>query len=195
MPAIGAFKPGDTIDVPKILIPGQETDNPNTLGDERQLRTVPEPYTLPDYDQDGSPDEAAPEPQNPSVPTASSDPPPSGESGEGGGSQPTDDDIWSELDEINNPLPEISAEARAIANGHAYNEHREEFPEIETQDEFARLINEIMNSPSEVKQLSNGRTAYWDDISNTLVITAPGVTEGGTAFRPTAGKEYFNNLR
>ena len=150
----------------------------------------------------------APEPQNHSVPTASSNPPepspepspspsPIGSEAEDSGNNNPDiidDDIWSELDELNNPTPEILQKAQAIANGHAFNDHGGEFPEIETRKEFAQLIDDIMNNPSEVKHLSNGRTAYWDDTSNTLVITDPGDIDGGTVFRPTDGKNYFDRL-
>jgi filamentous hemagglutinin len=141
---------------------------------------------------DGTADSAEPEPQNPNVPRASGS---SGTEGSGGGdSQQTDDDIWQELDELNNPTPEILREAQAIANGHAFNDHRGEFPEIENREEFAQLIDDIMNNPSEVKPLSNGRTAYWDATSNTLVIKDPGDIDGGTAFRPTERKNYFDRL-
>lgn len=102
--------------------------------------------------------------------------------------------MWSDLDEINNPPSEISQEAQAIANGHAFNDHRAEFPESANRYEFAQLINDIMNNPSEVKRLSNRRTAYWYAASNTLVIKDPGDIDGGTAFRPSDGKSYFERL-
>jgi len=111
-----------------------------------------------------------------------------------GGSQPSDDDMWCDLDRLNNPTPEVSQEAQAIANGHAWNDHYLEFPEVHSQEEFARLIDGVMNNASEEKQLSNGRTVYWDTQSTTVVIKDPGDVDGGTAFRPTGGKDYFDNL-
>lgn len=212
MPLVKVFRPGDTVNVPTIVIPGQNTDDPNTLEDDRRLKTVPGPYTpLPDYDHDldgdpnpsdpdddndGEPDTSDPEPQNPSVTTANSNPPdpePS-PSGGSGSNQPTDDQ-WADLKEFNDPATKISSEAQAIANGHAFNDHRFEFPEINTREEFAQLIDDIRNSPSsEIKRLERDRVAYWDDSSGTLVIEDPGDTDGGTAFRPHDGRVRFDTL-
>jgi pyocin large subunit-like protein len=117
-----------------------------------------------------------------------------GESEETNVSQPIENDIWLELDEYNNPTPEILPEAQAIANGHAYNEHIEDFPGIETRSEFAQFINNLINNPSEVKPLNRGRTAYWDDTTDTVIIVDPSDIDGGTAFKPTGGKDYFDTL-
>jgi hypothetical protein len=43
----------------------------------------------------------------------------------------------------------------------------------------------------EMRTLSNGRTAYWYD--GTVVIRNPGAADGGTAYRPTDGYDYFVN--
>ena len=48
---------------------------------------------------------------------------------------------------------------------------------------------------SDVKQLSKGRSAYWNDQEKMVVIRDPKSPDGGTAFRPTNGKAYFNNLK
>ena len=52
-----------------------------------------------------------------------------------------------------------------------------------------------MGNPRAVRNLSNGRVAYWDNASGTVVIRNPGAIDGGTAFKPTQGKIYFDNLR
>lgn len=91
MPKGGTLDPGDTVKAPKIVIPGQEWDNPNTLGDDRRLKTVPGEHArpvVPDFDHDSDPDETDadddndgviepydPEPRNPYIPSASSEPP------------------------------------------------------------------------------------------------------------------------
>jgi len=83
-----------------------------------------------------------------------------------------------------------------VANGHAYNLHvidRGEFPEINNRQEFADLIDDIIQRPDENKALTGGRHAYWKD--DTVVITNPRDPDGGTAFRPTRGKAYYDNLR
>lgn len=89
--------------------------------------------------------------------------------------------------------------AEQIANGHAFDKHVHEQNEfggsIETRQQFANLIENILNHPSAVRQLSNGRSAYWDDASGVVVIRNPNAADGGTAFRPANGRSYFNNLR
>jgi filamentous hemagglutinin len=89
--------------------------------------------------------------------------------------------------------------AEEIASGHAFDKHvidQDEFGgTITTQQQFADQIENILNNPSATKQLSNGRFAYWDDSSGMVVIRNPNAADGGTAFKPTNGKAYFNNLR
>jgi filamentous hemagglutinin len=96
--------------------------------------------------------------------------------------------------QLNNQLA-----AEEIANGHAFDKHvidQNEFGDtITTQQQFATQIENILNNPSATKQLSNGRSAYWDDTSGMVVIRNPNAADGGTAFKPTNGKAYFNGLR
>jgi hypothetical protein len=92
----------------------------------------------------------------------------------------------------------ISPEAEQIASGHAFDKHvvgQGEYPEYSTREEFARHIDDVIKNPSESKPLSNGRSAYWDESSDTVVITNPNDPHGGTAFRPSQGKAYYENLR
>lgn len=88
--------------------------------------------------------------------------------------------------------------AEEIAGGHAYGKHvikQGEFPGITSPKQFAGEIERIMTNPSEMRHLSGGRTAYWDNATNTVVIRNPAAADGGTALRPTAGKSYFDNLK
>lgn len=94
MPAGGILNPGDKVNAPTIVIPGQETDDPNTPADERLLKKEHGFFTFPgnpDFDKDGIPDATDldndndgivntndPEPYNPNVPFASSSPDQSG---------------------------------------------------------------------------------------------------------------------
>jgi filamentous hemagglutinin len=48
---------------------------------------------------------------------------------------------------------------------------------------------------ADAKALSGGRTAYWDSATETVVIHNPRAVDAGTAFRPTNGRSYFDNLR
>jgi len=88
---------------------------------------------------------------------------------------------------------QAAADAEKIANGHAFLKHAGEFGNI-TKNEFKELIQETITNPSEVKSLANGRTAYWNESEQTVVIKNPNAADGGTAFQPKAGKAYFDNL-
>ena len=96
-----------------------------------------------------------------------------------------DDDLWGELDNLNNP--EITVQdpsASQIANGHAYDFHKDDFPGVQSRDEFAREIEGIINNPTASKQLSGGRYAYLDENKQIVVITNPRDLDGGTAYKP-----------
>jgi hypothetical protein len=94
MPQAGVLNPGDKINAPTIVIPGEETDDPNTPADERLLKKEHGFFTFPgnpdfdkdgipdasdsDDDNDGTPDSSDPQPYNPNIPFASSSPDQSG---------------------------------------------------------------------------------------------------------------------
>ncbi|MBX3373176.1 MAG: hypothetical protein KF817_05020 [Phycisphaeraceae bacterium] len=85
--------------------------------------------------------------------------------------------------------------AQEIAGGHAFGKHAGEFADlgIQTRQQFASHIENIMNYPSATRALSNGRTAFWDNATGTVVIRNPSAVDGGTAFRPTTGMSYFTD--
>jgi filamentous hemagglutinin len=88
--------------------------------------------------------------------------------------------------------------AEEIAGGHAYGKHvikQGEFPGITSPKQFAEEVERVMTNASEVRNLSGGRTAFWDNSTGTVVIRNPAAVDGGTAFKPTAGKAYFDNLK
>jgi len=81
-----------------------------------------------------------------------------------------------------------------ISGGHAFQKHvldQAEFPGITTRQQFAGHIEDVVLN-GEMRTLSGGRTSYWQD--GTVVIRNPGHVDGGTAFRPTSGYDYFLNL-
>jgi filamentous hemagglutinin len=43
--------------------------------------------------------------------------------------------------------------------------------------------------------LSGGRTAYYDESTNTVIIVNPKAIDDGAAFRLVNGRAYFDNLR
>jgi filamentous hemagglutinin len=79
-----------------------------------------------------------------------------------------------------------------ISGGHAFQKHvidQAEFPGITTRQQFAaRIENVVLNG--EPRTLANQRSAY-----GTVVIRNPKAADGGTAFRPTNGCDYFLGLQ
>jgi RHS repeat-associated protein len=95
------------------------------------------------------------------------------------------------------PFKGISSEAKAIAAGHAFSKHGGEFADIgiNTEEQFAKHIERVMTNPTATRDLEKGRVAYWDAQSGTVVIHDPNSLDGGTAFIPTRGLDYFNGLK
>lgn len=82
-----------------------------------------------------------------------------------------------------------------IAGGHAFDAHvvkAGEFPGITTRSEFAARIESVVTN-GESRELLRGRTAYWQ--GDTVVIRDPASLDGGTAFVPTGGYNYFLGLK
>ena len=82
--------------------------------------------------------------------------------------------------------------SESIANGHAWVRHKKQFPEFSNSKELQQHVAKIIKKPSDFKTLQNGRKAYWDDKSKTMVITNPKDLDGGTIFKPSSGKKYFD---
>jgi len=86
-----------------------------------------------------------------------------------------------------------------IANGHAFEKHVTQQAEyqnlgITNRAQFAKHIDSVITNPTATKNLVRGRTAFWDEASGTIVIRDPKSLDGGTAFRPKAGRKYFDDL-
>jgi len=87
------------------------------------------------------------------------------------------------------------ATLKSIANGHAYQKHvvtQKEYPEITSKDAFFTLIKGVTANPTAIKNMPKGKTAYWGEGAKTIVIVDPNNADKGTAFRPTAGRAYFD---
>ncbi len=63
MPEGGRLKPGDKVNAPINIIPGQQVDDPNTPVDERLPTKISGSYTNPDPDPNSPPPEPEPEPE------------------------------------------------------------------------------------------------------------------------------------
>jgi filamentous hemagglutinin len=84
--------------------------------------------------------------------------------------------------------------SKEIAGGHAFEKHAAEFG-FKSQSEMAAHIENVMAKPTAVRNLSRGRTAYWDDATQSIVIRNPSAADGGTAFKPIEGRAYFETLK
>lgn len=81
-----------------------------------------------------------------------------------------------------------------ISGGHAFEKHvvqAGEFPGIATRAQFAQHIEDVVYNGT-MRPLKRGRTAYWQN--GTVVIRNPRAADGGTAFRPKNGYDYFLGL-
>ena len=92
------------------------------------------------------------------------------------------------------------ATAEEIAGGHAFDKHvvqKGEYRDlgITTREEFSKHIKDVVSNPTSFRELNGGRSAFWDEASGTVVIKNPSAVDGGTAFRPTNGRAYFDDLR
>jgi len=85
--------------------------------------------------------------------------------------------------------------AQRIASGHAWLDHRRDFVDLTDESEFAGLVLRILTAPTDERSLLRGRTAYWDDLSGTIVILTPDDVDGGTCFRPEEGRAFFERTR
>jgi hypothetical protein len=119
--------------------------------------------------------------------------------GEGAGSTHVTPDQGGEIDVptvVVNGGQTAAEVAEKIAKGHAWGKHvvkKGEFDGIVSDEkEFKELVERIISKPSESKSLENGRTAYWDDATGSVVIANPNDKDGGTCFRPGSGKEYYD---
>lgn len=98
--------------------------------------------------------------------------------------------------------------ASKIAHGHAFTKHHEEFVKgkviaslafpddtIGNANDFASFLDGILTASTTLnKALKNKRHGYWDARTGTVIITNQSPADCGTAFRPTSGKTYYDNL-
>ncbi|WP_241569803.1 hypothetical protein [Rosenbergiella collisarenosi] len=86
-----------------------------------------------------------------------------------------------------------------IAGGHAFAKHvikQGEFKDlgIKNKEQFASHIEKVISNPTSIKYLNNGCIRYWEQSTGTIVIRNPKAKDGGTAFRPKDGRQYFDDL-
>lgn len=85
-----------------------------------------------------------------------------------------------------------------IAAGHAYQKHvveEQQFADlgVDSVAKFAKHIDDCMWD-SESRTLKDGRLAYWNQASRTVIIYNPKAVDDGTCFRPRQGRSYYDGL-
>ena len=81
---------------------------------------------------------------------------------------------------------------------HAYDKHvvkQQEFPTIQSPIQFMFKAKDVIANANNKKILTGGRTAFYDSISNTLVIINLSNPSKSTMFKPSAGINYYNLLK
>lgn len=99
----------------------------------------------------------------------------------------------------NSPKLNSQLSAQEIANGHAFDKHvlqRGEFDSlgIKTRTQFAQHVEKVINAPTDTRYYSDGRVAYLDSATRTVVIRNPSKGES-TAFRPDYGIGWDNYIK
>jgi hypothetical protein len=64
---------------------------------------------------------------------------------------------------------------------------------VKTPDDLSRVVERV-RSTNDPRNLDRGRTAWYDERDNTLVIHDPNHEDQGTVFRPKTGADYVKKL-
>jgi hypothetical protein len=67
--------------------------------------------------------------------------------------------------------------------------------DIRTRAQLEAHVTNVVNSPTAVRELSNGRVGYLHEPTGTVLIHNPNTAYGGTIFQPMIDvKDYFFNV-
>lgn len=87
---------------------------------------------------------------------------------------------------------EQAAAADRLVEGHSLAKHQGEYPGSWSMDDLRDHVSDVINHPSDVRDLQDDRKAFWDDDLGTVVILNPHDQDGGTFYRPADGKDHFD---
>jgi hypothetical protein len=96
---------------------------------------------------------------------------------------PTQNDLYQIEGALDEKIDEIASE---IASGHASGGA--------TDYAFEAMINATIRNPSKSGTLRRGRSYYYDQPNNFVVIVDPNGADSGTAFHPATGSSYLKTL-
>ena len=105
---------------------------------------------------------------------------------------PTKDEIQAVRDAYDEKVDEI---AHAIVNGHAREKHEDEFGGDPGSPLMEAEVNDTMRHPTAIRKFPNGKTAYYNKEENIVVVVNPKDSDGGSAYRPPEGYQYFKNMK
>jgi hypothetical protein len=77
-----------------------------------------------------------------------------------------------------------------LSEGHAYKDHRKQFPDVKSRQDFAKKAEDVIAN-GERRELNGDRTAYWKD--DTVAIRNPHAPDGGSMYKPKSGYRYFTD--
>lgn len=89
---------------------------------------------------------------------------------------------------------EVATKIADHANGRAKQGDGTHYVSGVTEAGLAEYVRKVLDGEvaTEQRYLSNGRTAYWDNVKEALIIEDP---PAGTVFTPREGREKFDNLK
>ena len=86
-----------------------------------------------------------------------------------------------------------------IANGHAFQKHIVEEGNfegfIQNKSQFADYIKNVIENPTAMHKLDNGRVKYWDGKNEGIVIYDPKSSDHGTAFQAWDGRNSYDEIK
>lgn len=63
---------------------------------------------------------------------------------------------------------------------------------VKDAKELQDVVKDVIEKPTESKELKDGRKAYWDEERKVVVIHNPSAPGKGTVFKPKNGKDYYD---
>ncbi|WP_231908912.1 hemagglutinin repeat-containing protein [Marinomonas sp. TW1] len=102
------------------------------------------------------------------------------------------DGVGSATTNINAARLNNQLTSEEITSHHAWDKHRDEFPELNSKQEFQQHIESVINNSTSVRYTSDGRTIYLDSKTKTVVIRDATNSESpGTAWRPSGDWDTY----
>lgn len=74
---------------------------------------------------------------------------------------------------------------------HAWDGHAYQYPDLDKSG-FKKMVNNIIDNPTEAISYTNGKTYFWDDANQTIIIhNSQSTGFKGTIMKPNTGYQYY----